>query len=384
MKIVQVCTGYPPDRQGGVESIVRGLSLGLRGKGHEVHVVTRQWTKNVPDQFVIQVHTPREEAAGYVWWGIKSLRRIRTIRPDVVHCHGLEGAIVCILLRFSRVRKVFHLHNSLSREPTFYNSLVHKIGYRLLKEACASATAVVCPTEVVKTDLVKHLPSLDRRRVVVIPNMIEEYLPWPQEKIERLRFSLGLQSKRVILYFGKVKRTKGIEDICRAYHLLGDRRNLALVIGGSPTWTGTFFRRLREEYPDVIFTGYVEDPVPYYQMADIYCIYTDSFEGGETFAVSLAEAMSLGVPIVCSDNPIYREVTMNEAFFATPHDARQLSRALREALDDGQLAASRAASAKQMAKRRYSPQVFVSRLEGLYRQLVGDIDGLDLEHASSA
>ena len=46
---------------------------------------------------------------------------------------------------------------------------------------------------------------------------------------------------------------------------------------------------LKETYPDVVFTGFVEDPVIFYQIADLFCIYTAGFEGGETFAVALGK-----------------------------------------------------------------------------------------------
>ena len=115
---------------------------------------------------------------------------------------------------------------------------------------------------------------------------------WSQDRVNNLKRSLELEGKRVILYFGKVKRSKGIEDICKAYQLLENRHDVKLVIAGSPTRTDSFLKHLGVDYPDVILTGYVEDPAPYYQLADLFCIYTDGFDGGETFAISLAVAFA--------------------------------------------------------------------------------------------
>jgi glycosyltransferase involved in cell wall biosynthesis len=371
VKILQACTGYPPDREGGVENVVRTLTEGLRNRENQVYVLTRLWKRRLNDSSVIQVRTPRSEAGGYLVWAVRSIGTIRKLRPDIVHCHGLEGAILCILLRPLRVKTIFHLHNSLSREPGYYGKLSHRVGIWILKRACSAAGVVVCPTQAVKEDLVSHLPSFDEKRAFVVPNMVGELSRWSPARLAALKTSLGLSGKRVILYFGKVKRSKGIEDLCQAYQMMKDRTGVALVIGGSPTWTENFASRLKQEYPDVIFTGFVEEAAPYYQMADLFCIYTDSFEGGETFAISLAEAMSFGVPVVCSDNPIFREVTRNEGFFVEPKSPRELSAMIEMVLKDRDLAARRAANAKRIADERYSSEGVVSRMEELYRMVLG-------------
>lgn len=365
LRILQVSTGYPPDRRGGVENVVKGLTDGLRKTGMDVHVLTRFWNQGVKLPYVTQVMTSKGEASGYALWALRSLREVERLRPDIVHCHGLEGAVVCSMLRFTPTRTVFHLHNSLTREAEFYSTIAHRAGSRILREGCIAASAVVCPTQVVKSDLLHNLPSL-RNRVYVIPNMVERFDRWPNEKVEALKSDLGVSGKKVILYFGKVKRSKGIEDLCKAYRLMGDKEHTALIIGGAPTWTENFLNELKREFPEVIFTGFVEDPAPYYQMADLFCIYTDSFEGGETFAISLAEAMSMGVPVVCSDNPVYREVTQNDAFFAEPKSPRKLAELIRAALGEPDVASRNSSRAKATAMEKYSADAVIPKVQQLY------------------
>jgi glycosyltransferase involved in cell wall biosynthesis len=371
LKVLQVCTGYPPDRQGGVENMVRGLTEGLRRTGTDVNVLTRRWKTEVNLPHVTQIMTSKEEASGYALWALRSIREVQRARPDIVHCHGLEGAVVCSMLRFTPTRTVFHLHNSLTREGGFYSAIAHKVGSRILREGCISASAVVCPTQAVKSDLLRNIPSL-HAEVFVIPNMVGRFHPWPEERVEALRSGLGLSGKKVILYFGKVKRSKGIEDLCRAYRMIDDKDRTALIVGGAPTWTENFLNELKREFPEAIFTGFVDDPTPYYQMADLFCIYTDAFEGGETFAISLAEAMSMGVPVVCSDNPIYREVTQNDAFFAEPKNPHKLAEVIQAALKDPDTASKHASRAKVTAVERYSSDAVISKIRQLYLRVQGD------------
>jgi len=383
MKVLQVCTGYPPDRMGGIENVVKSLTEELIGNGTDVRVLTRFWRKRVDLPYVTQIRTGRGEASGYALWALRSKLEINKIHPDIVHCHGLEGALVSSMLRLTSIKTVFHLHNSLSREAGFYSTLAHRVGSRILKEGCISASSVICPTQAVKSDLIRNIPSLEADKVAVIPNMTEEFEPWPRDQLDSLKSSLGVAGKKIILYFGKVKRSKGIEDLCRAYELLGDKNHSALIIGGAPTWTENFFNQLKREFPDAILTGFVEDPIPYYQMADVFCIYTDSFEGGETFAISLANAMSFGVPAVCSDNPIYREVTQNNAFFVEPKNPAKLAEQIRRVLEDPGTAARLAARARNTAFERYSTKAVIAKIERLYHRTLQGVRSEDFEGASS-
>lgn len=51
----------------------------------------------------------------------------------------------------------------------------------------------------------------------------------------------------------------------------------------------------------------------------------------ETFGHPLLEAMASEVPLVASDIPVFREVAGDAAFYANPHDASSLARAMEEA-----------------------------------------------------
>src|SRR2546428_3535608 len=132
----------------------------------------------------------------------------------------------------------------------------------------------------------------------------------------------------MLLYLGRIKASKGITGICEAYRMIKNKGQYALMIAGSPRENQGFFDELRSKYPDVIFTGIVADPVPYYSAADAFCIYTSGYEGGETFAIALAEAMSCGLPTICSDIPVFREVTKGNAVFAPPKRPVELAKCM--------------------------------------------------------
>jgi len=366
-RILHACTGLPPDREGGVETIVSNITKELSNRGHQVNAVTRFWNRRVEQENVYQLRTFRGEGPGYASWGFGAWRKVRYLKPEVVHCHGLEGAILCNILQIATIKKVMHIHNSLSREDEFFASWNHRLGYEILKRSCHSSDAIICPTEVVKLDILRHSPTIAETKIRVIPNMVEVKRV-PAKDVSRLKEELGLDGKKVILYFGKVKRTKGIEDICRAYELLA-RDDVSLVVAGSPTSTDNFLNYLRTKYPGVILTGYVKDKSPFFQMANLFCIYTSGFDGGETFAMALAEAMSYGVPIVCANNPIFREVTGGNAYLAPPNSPTELAKSFNLALDNYDESKKRAKEASKIAL-QYSSQNFTNKIENVYNSVL--------------
>ena len=159
--------------------------------------------------------------------------------------------------------------------------------------------------------------GLNPDKIRVIPNCVDTEYYRPDGLGKEVREKYSLQDKFVVLYFGKIKVTKGVETLCKAFEILKKEVDAALIIGGAAAATNKYSNYLKSTYKDVIFTGFVDDPRKYYAAADVFSIYTQGFEGGETFAISLAEAMSMGMPVACSDNPIFREVTGGNALLAT-------------------------------------------------------------------
>jgi glycosyltransferase involved in cell wall biosynthesis len=368
--VVQACTSYPPDRIGGVENIVKTLNESMNQPGFKCITITRYWKRQIYNSKLVQVKTPSHEGFGYVVWAIKAFTLIRKLKPDIVHCHGLEGAILCILLSPTKIKRIMHIHNSITREPGYERTLSHKLGLYILRTAVTLANLSICPTHASKNDLTKYVSKKAMGRVIVIPNFAQEPLPVSEAEIQEVKNKYKLSNKRIILYFGKIKSTKGIENICKAYRIMSLRHESCVVLAGMQTATDRFMNRLRNDYPEVIITGYVNNPSAFYKIADVFCIYTTSFSGGETFALSLAEAMRHGVPIVASDNPIYKEVTNNLAIYAKPDDPENLAQTLDFALQNRDIIYKNAIIAKKYADNVYNEKIFVRSIFMTYRSVL--------------
>lgn len=108
--------------------------------------------------------------------------------------------------------------------------------------------------------------------------------------------------KRVILYSGKYISKKRPLDLLKAFSGIKDQENLLLVMVGEGEC-----RKEMEEYisayklnDKVILTGFInQNLIPaYYRSADIFVMCSGL---GETWGLSVNEAMNSGIPVIVSD-----------------------------------------------------------------------------------
>ncbi len=370
MKILLVSPGFPPDKTGGIENHVQMLSSQLRDRGHTVHILTRYHQRDLADSDIVQIKRPAGEFYGYGTWAIKAWLKSWSLDHDLVHFHGFDGQILS-MTPFLSPRKIVHVHNSLTMEPERYKEDVirHRIGYFLASESFRRARIVMAPTETVKQDIILHIRDIDPKKIRIVPNFIDPERYRHDGTGEDVRRKYSLEGKFVILYFGKIKRTKGIEDLCKAFRILKQKIDTALIIGGAPTATSKYFKYLSSTYTDVIFTGYVPDSRPYYEAADTFVIYTPGFEGGEVFPIALLEAMSMGLPVVCSESPIFREVTKGNAIFSAPQNPEALAESLYLLSKDPEKASEIGKKNREMAETFYNVRNVGGKIEEIYKEV---------------
>ncbi|MCA1188850.1 glycosyltransferase family 4 protein [Saccharopolyspora sp. 6T] len=206
-------------------------------------------------------------------------------------------------------------------------------GFADLVRSSVRRAAVVCTPSAAVADSVAERFGLPRQDVVVTPLGVDpewfDAVP-PGAELHRL----GMPDE-YFAFVGAEGPRKGVEVLLRAH----DRRLPPLVLAGpgEARQTGKVLR-----------TGYLPEPELRSVVAGARALVLPSRDEG--FGLPALEALACGVPVICSDLPVLREVTGGLAEFVPHGDAAALRAALQRAAaaapDPAAVAARRAHAAR--------------------------------------
>lgn len=232
----------------------------------------------------------------------KLIRLLRKERPKVIFSAFLQVNIAAIIsTKVSRVgckvfvseHSVFSIANSkeniVSRRQ-FLFPFFAKVFYRF-------SSGIVAVSKAVQIDLAS-VTGIPLNRISVINNPVrlaaQEFSDLPQSaKIGRPFFQL--------VSCGRLTPVKDFYTLIKAVQNLRQKCDIRLNIigdGSEKAKLEMFVDEcgLREA---VSFLGYIEDPFPYFKDADLFVL-SSKYEG---FGNVIVEAMSCGLPVVCTDCP---------------------------------------------------------------------------------
>jgi glycosyltransferase involved in cell wall biosynthesis len=171
---------------------------------------------------------------------------------------------------------------------------------------------------------------------------------YSSEKKESIRKKYSLPEK-FLLYIGTLQPRKNIPVAIEALKDLG----ISLVIAGNRN-THNFDPKIDEVIKKnnlsgkVIFPGWIdeEDKLALLQMSECF-VFPSLYEG---FGIPVIEAMAAGVPVVCSDIPVLREIVADAALFCDPKNSQEFAKNISKALTDENLRNSLVKKGTEVAK----------------------------------
>ena len=221
------------------------------------------------------------------------------------------------------------------------------------------ATLAVVTSPYTATELQRHadLPA-SRMRVVPLGVDLAAFGQPDAAAVARLRRTLGLTGRKVMLYVGRCVEHKRIDLMIETLAALAsDQPDLALLIVGDTGRTVEIREHVAALLAQaetlgvadrVLFTGRVPSVAPYFALAELY-LQASQHEG---FGVPLVEAMTAGVPLVASASGampwLVGEGDTAAGLLFAPGDAIDLTAKVRRLLTEPGLAS---ALAKQGARR---------------------------------
>jgi glycosyltransferase involved in cell wall biosynthesis len=195
---------------------------------------------------------------------------------------------------------------------------------------------------------------LYRAREVVLPLGVEEPPPVSDRNAFLEKYP-ALRDKKNLLFLGRLHPKKGCDMLIDAFAQAANA-NYALILAGPNQigWEKQLRARAGKAKSEIIFPGMLEGQIKTGALAAADAFILPSHQ--ENFGMSVAEALSFGLPVLISNRVnIWREIENDHAGFVENDDLRGTTRLLERWLNTS--------DAERAAMRDQARKCFASRFE---------------------
>ena len=342
---------------------------GLADAGYDVGlVVGRTATGPVAGVPVIGVGEPRNRvlrATGTVW---KVFRAARKERAQIYHLHDPELLWAGLLLKLLGHRVVYDVHEDAPKQIMnkpwipWWAKRVLSVGTALVERAAAA----------VLDGIVTATPSIAERfpsgKTVVVQN-------FPRVAAARVRDDVPDHVPHTFAYTGQLTAVQGLREIVATAALLPADLGEAVIAGffdddaleretlASEGWKSIRFlgRVTPDEVLDVIHSArcglVIDHPISNYL---------------ESYSTKMFEYMACGVPVVCSDFPLWQRLIADADCGVTvdPMDPQAVAKVVESLCRDPEEARRLGENGRRAILERYNWEHEFAKLDDLYRRIV--------------
>ena len=323
-----------PSREGGVEIVVEELSTRMAALGYQVtcfnrrghHVSGKAYdVENIHEYKGVTIKTvPTLNFKGLAAMSSSFFAAVAAAfgKYDVVHIHALGPAFMSWLPKISGRRVIVTVHG-LDHKRAKWGGFARKYILWGERKAVKYADEII----VLSKGMQDYFLRTYGRKTQFIPNGVNHPKIREAQKITE---KFGLVKDSYLLFLGRLVPEKGVDCLLRAFKKVCTGKKL--VIAGSSSDTDDFVRELRrlaEDDPRVIFTGFVQGRMldELYSNAYLYILPSDL----EGMPLSLLEAMSYGNCCLVSDIDECTEVVEDKALIFRHSDQNDLANKIQEA-----------------------------------------------------
>ncbi|MEO8376850.1 MAG: glycosyltransferase family 4 protein [Candidatus Sumerlaeota bacterium] len=379
MRILFLCSEYPPDRAGGIGVFTQQLARGMVRLGHQVFVLGVSVTLRESDDCGVhvqmisdrQVAGPHADFLARQWFLSRAARTlIEKEKIDLVEAPDYRGQAaflntpsrltVPLVVRYHGTTTVFSSAKGLksSRLLTFMET-----------RGLAAATHRVAVSQFIADATLREFPGVPPVDEV-IPNFTDAQAFTPDETVSR--------DPNLLLFLGKISLTKGVKELFAALPNLLERfQTLRLELAAGDTLDGSGRTSLREEllrelapqyHSRVNFLG----PVPHEMTLELYrragvCVFPSRMEA---LAIAPLEAMGCGCPVVVNGGSSLREQVVDgvTGLLADARLPQDLAEKIGNLLADRALAERLGAAARREVLEKFDLPIALARNEQFYQR----------------
>ena len=365
----------------------------LEAMGHRVTIATYYKGSDMPGLDICrtaplpwhtdyEVGSSRHKLAVDVYLAVLALRVGLHKRPDIIHGHMHEGALIGgLLARMLRIPMVFDFQGSLTAEMVDHkfldpNGRIHALILRLEKFISAKLPSAVLTSSLQARQLLETEFNVDPGMIFPLPDCadVDRFHPDLLTAVQKdqLRRQLKIPLGRpIIAYLGLLTNYQGVPHLIEAaVGLKALGVDAHFLIMGYPNVD--FYRKMAQENAvadRVTFTGKIEyrDAPLYLSLGDIAVAPKISSTEGSG---KLLNYMAMAQPIVAYDTAVHREYLSDSGIYAPPGDVAAFTHRLADLLANPSEWDCLGSKLRQRAQTRYSWQVAGEQIVNVYENLI--------------
>lgn len=276
-----VLFGPGPQFKGGIANYNTSLAKALDKLGHEVHIVswTQQYPAIIPRDFIDR-KSKADQLEGtnikvtYITnynnpatWNetvsfIKELGADKVIFQWAIAIQGLPIGYICRKLKKkTNAEVIIDLHLVIQKEASSIDTYFSKYGLKVADTYIAHAYKTVDELKEtfpqfkysVTEDGKRSGNKLEKNVIKLYHPIYDMFKPNPNFNLEEEKAKLGLK-KHVLLFFGFIRKYKGLHQTIEAFKILSDKRDdVSLLVVGESFWNTLDQNKLSTRIKNMLF-----------------------------------------------------------------------------------------------------------------------------------
>lgn len=266
----------------------------------------------------------------------------------------------------ANIPTVMSIHGNFSNTTNF--PMFHQ---RILRTACRNLRGIFAVSESAKLSFLRNFESFINIDVEVIPNFVnsQRFRPNPTLR-EKLRQQLEIPENAFVLgYIGRLAPRKHVGDALEAFSRFHTKESTShfIIVGDGPDKSFLHQKACSLGIINSVhFLGFQSTPEEYFPAFDANILLSEE----EGFGISVIEAMSCAVPVICTNVPGLSELVIhaNNGFFVNRSEHIKISEYLERISQHPAEGNAMGRSGREHVLRNYDFQIFSKKIKDFYQR----------------